>query len=875
MIAGATFKSVDLHVHTGASADVTDAYGDLDPGALVARALEVGLDAIAITDHNTVDACDDVRAAAQGTSLTVFPGVEISTPDGHLLAIFDPECPVAKIRDVLTIVGIDSDHYGRTDSIAQRSLAQVAEEVGEAGGIAIAAHITSSAGFWSKTDGTHRQGLHSNMAINAVEVTDLTMREVLEAGAIDGYERPITCIQASDSWAAGADCHSLSGVGSRRTWIKMAQPTRRALHHALKDPLLRVRLAGDDRSSAARFIRSATITGGFFDEQTFDLSPDVTSIIGGTGTGKSLIIELIRFALDQQTDATDFPSIRSEIDERLRNTLGAGSSVRLAICIDGDEFVVERAWHDNGPGDAVVFQLIDSVAHTVSGADPRTLFPIRAFSQSEVIEYARAPVARLSLIDGRTDLDEPRLAETECVTALSENARQLIELDAEIDAVKGRLEQLPETKRRVEALSEFFDADEVKVQGQWEAEGAYLRAASDYLAEIRHGVSEAAPLPVSPDPLEGTPNSPDLDTAARLLADATQFAEECRTELVDKLDQAMRELDTVSASWTAAHTAFEERIRALLAQVEDATGAGRASLLAQLQRLQAAQAELEREGSALDSDLLPRRAAVSEQREGLLRDLGNARAEIRRRRRAIADELNERMAGTVRITIDQWAQKAACFDALLSLRTGSNVNEGQLRALADTCHPLRLVKSILAGDFETPAGLAGLDASAIERLHDAIVERGRIADLYDFQALNIDDGVSIQFAIDDEAYRSIEALAHGQKCTAILIIAMAEGSDPLIIDQPEDALHAPWIETYLVETLRRSRGQRQCLFATRSPGIVVSANSEQVISLEATADRGNVQKSGALDEFETTELVVHHVEGGRAPLARRQAAYDV
>jgi hypothetical protein len=60
----------------------------------------------------------------------------------------------------------------------------------------------------------------------------------------------------------------------------------------------------------------------------------------------------------------------------------------------------------------------------------------------------------------------------------------------------------------------------------------------------------------------------------------------------------------------------------------------------------------------------------------------------------------------------------------------------------------------------------------------------------------------------NDDYVPIERLAHGQKCTAVLTIALADGNDPLIIDEPEDALHTPWIEEYLVAKLRDLRGGR-------------------------------------------------------------------
>ena len=63
---------IDLHVHTTASD------GQLSPAEVVHAALEIGLTAIAITDHDTTEGIAEALAAARGTSLGVIPGVEIS-----------------------------------------------------------------------------------------------------------------------------------------------------------------------------------------------------------------------------------------------------------------------------------------------------------------------------------------------------------------------------------------------------------------------------------------------------------------------------------------------------------------------------------------------------------------------------------------------------------------------------------------------------------------------------------------------------------------------------------------------------------------------------------------------------------------------------
>ncbi len=63
----------DLHSHTTASD------GALTPSALVARAVAMGVDVLAITDHDTVAGLEEAGRAAGGLALTLVPGVEIST----------------------------------------------------------------------------------------------------------------------------------------------------------------------------------------------------------------------------------------------------------------------------------------------------------------------------------------------------------------------------------------------------------------------------------------------------------------------------------------------------------------------------------------------------------------------------------------------------------------------------------------------------------------------------------------------------------------------------------------------------------------------------------------------------------------------------
>lgn len=77
----------DLHLHTVLSpcAEV-----EMIPPLIVRQALELGLDWIAITDHNSAGNVRAVQAAAEGTGLTVTPGLEVeSREEVHLVCLFD------------------------------------------------------------------------------------------------------------------------------------------------------------------------------------------------------------------------------------------------------------------------------------------------------------------------------------------------------------------------------------------------------------------------------------------------------------------------------------------------------------------------------------------------------------------------------------------------------------------------------------------------------------------------------------------------------------------------------------------------------------------------------------------------------------------
>ena len=99
----------DLHVHTTYSKDST-----ITPKELVSFAKKRGLNAVAVTDHNTLDGAFKI---AKETDFLVIPGMEVSSKDGHIVAL--------NVKELIPR-GLSAD--------------ETVERIHRSGGVAIACH---------------------------------------------------------------------------------------------------------------------------------------------------------------------------------------------------------------------------------------------------------------------------------------------------------------------------------------------------------------------------------------------------------------------------------------------------------------------------------------------------------------------------------------------------------------------------------------------------------------------------------------------------------------------------------------------------------------------------------------------------------------
>ncbi len=870
---GAQWLKADLHVHTPASSDMAEKWKEATPEDVVQIALEKELDLIGITDHNSADWCDSVREAAESTTLTVFPGVEVSTHQGHVLALFDTNVGKTEIEDVLLEVGIRRNEFGSLDAVTEKGIVDVSDAIVEAGGVAIAAHADGNKGFLKMVSaGGERKRVYAAENLWAMEVLDSSIRDVYQEGSKSGYSRRMPCLQFSDCSPKGSNKHQLDGIANRYSLLKMDDRSIAGLKLALIDPIVRVRLPDDESPAPSQVILGMWVTGGFLDGQKIRFSDYVSCLIGDTGSGKSVATELIRFGLDQQTGVE---KIYSEVESLLDQRLGELGTVHILLQKGDSTYLVERAW-GNPPQCPHVQRVTDLGLEPIDNLDIRLLFPIKSFSQSEIIEFAREPNVRLSLTDDLIDCSAEVSSIEGLKTELRRNSAEIIAYEAKAENLRGQVAEKPSLSERVKNIDRILDDTRVCQQQLWYSEQNLISEVEEQIDQMAAKLEEiAAPLKLSLawlDEVRTYPNQ-DLLDKIRIACNVWEaYVGGIPVNAKAKLQELTDSLKLAAQHWQSRFDIAEADYQRLLQEL-DKDGIGLQALSDSRKSLQDRIASLARMEQELNDEVLPRISSLLADRERLLTDLQANRRSVTAKRSKKAEDLTGKLRRRIRLEVHSRANVSALRESLLAIAKGSYLSSGDLDSLANKVHPVRLVKKLLSRDFDSLACQSGLESPKLERVLGTVLDKNRVVDLYELQLVDVEDVIEVKLELDSGDYRRLEDLSHGQKCMVVLMIALAEGDFPLLVDQPEDALHAPSIEKGIVAALRSGRGARQCVFATRNANILVSADAEQIIALEATAENGHVTATGSLDRFDHRKLVIYHVEGGEEAFQRRKKIY--
>lgn len=366
------------------------------------------------------------------------------------------------------------------------------------------------------------------------------------------------------------------------------------------------------------------------------------------------------------------------------------------------------------------------------------------------------------------------------------------------------------------------------------------------------------------------PLAPNIEAALSAInAEVARLA----TTRTSGLRRAVAPLDALLNTWQEGHTELRLRLEKKQAELE---AQGLKVEAGEIRRLGKRMEEVGRNLSSLQERQRQHRIA-RQQRDGLLRRLRGNRDQLYGLRRStlkdISDQANDGSLGLrVHVSFERQGQRDDWTDWL---RAKFRFHSPRVDRLAEKlvpeqlatwwlngCNPLlALVDS--GGDgtaFFSPAQLEGTTMTSDE--------------IFELETMRIEDRPRIVVEEGGRPRREFDELSAGQQRSVLLsLLLFGGGSEPLIIDQPEDHLDAPYIATAIVHHLEMAKERRQVIIATHSANLTVLGDAELVVPLHAEAGRGRPVDAGAVDRPATLKRVCELLEGGAAAYRRRGERY--
>lgn len=940
---GAIWRRVDIQCHSPrdlrwsgsgllpGGAENCESARDAWANSFVQAAIDRGLDVVAITDHHDVAFVPYVQKAATraGNRLVILPGIEITCHDNvQCLAIFEADTDQSdwdRLISKLNNVKPSAAHEAKTCNVQACSLtikelfSAVLEDSFLCKKLILVPHFgnedshksLNDPGFASRAKDLDCDAVYIECPYGDLQET--TVQKITGAIAEWGTRRR-AILATGDNRSA-----SWNRLGAHECWVRLGETTIEGFRQAFLADEARVSHTRPT-TPAERIVQveiQSTLTGP--DPLRISFNESFTALIGGRGSGKSSVLEYLRFGLgkseaDLANDAGG--KRRREREARLiEETLSAGY-VQLTLEREG----VRETWRRTGvKSDEIIVIQNDRPAHTLTIDAAQKRFPARAFHQKELsttMVDGDAAADNITGIAAAEIIEERRRIEQDIAAAKRDLTVWLQHLaahwQAELQLSEAQMVTEDVRRRRASVTESLQQGGVGEADLEVLADAARFGQAENFLAEVerRLGV-DASRLAVLNEEILNIDSSRFSDALSfHPLLDLDQKISSSRAKVTNLLKAADQELKQLKDMRSQAMTAFEVFQTDFNVRYEMAKDRQNfhSDLIKDNERLAVilktasadedaalANVSMTRNSVAAFAEAKTRLENLVEQRYNLLRQA--------------ADEVKEKSAGALKARVKRDRKPLEYISALCEILEGSRIREPEvfcqdwlseaLKTDAKTgwdsiCDGLLSVyqSKIMSGSPSEPSSQV---AKEIQDLFFpsrgqslSIYAVGRIFSNLTDQTLGVllsavpRDGIALTYVSDGQDIQ-FETASPGQQASALLRLLLQQVAGTLIIDQPEDDLDNR-VLMEIVGRIRSSKGIRQLIFATHNPNLVVNGDADKVVCMVATVPedrapagsaRVRVQVDGAIETPAVRDAITSVMEGGLEAFDLRARKYRV
>ena len=856
---GSAWLRADFHLHTNADSEfVYNGEEDFYLSSYVDKLDEQGIKIASITNHNKFkkDEYKAIAKTARKKEIYVLPGVELSVNDGsngiHCLVIFDPtewlENENDFINQFLTQTFAGKANYENENGRSNDGLIETIKKLDafEKGYFIIMAHIEQRSGFLNELDGGRIKELGE---IPIFRKSVLGFQKVRTRDQIKNLELWLN--NDLPAFVEGSDPKKIEEIGKgESTYLKLGAFNFEAVKYALLDKDFRQSNAITKPTNG--YIKSVSFKGGKLDGETIHLNHSMNNLIGIRGSGKSSVLEALRFALDIQLSNNQ--NVDADYKNNLVNALlGSGGKILCTLVDDqGIEYQTEKILGDRTN--------VYKNGELQFGLKPSAIVkkPIY-FGQKDLSQIGDSLSTEylIGKLIGDRLLNKKR--------AVEERNQEVLRILGELKKVDSKTarkpefeEKLAELKLNIQIFKDYKIDEKLEKQIGFDRDANFIKRVDDFEVKLIDALDEFIEEYDDFESYKTYKSKNNSDEIEKIIESLISFEKifDGLREVLLKLINKRQELDKNQKRFIANYDKLKEEFSEIKREID-------------LPNIQADDYVKYTKELDLTKSQLSELDKLSQKKHELQNELQQNLTSLQKLWHNEWEIINEEIKKvnhdqqSIEVSVDFKANKNDFKSYLKENLRGSNLRESNIQSIVENYSDLIGVYN----DLE-------IERSNIRK----ILSDSQMHTFKEYFNANI--GAFLTYRTPDKfeiIYRGRPLGEHslGQRASALIIFLLTlRDSDLIIIDQPEDDLDNQTIYNDVIKVLRDLKDTSQFIFATHNPNIPVLGDCEQTIACQYHTNKIETTL-GSIDDDIIRKDIVNIMEGGKEAFDNRKRIYEL
>ncbi|EAC5160529.1 hypothetical protein HY08_15130 [Listeria monocytogenes] len=707
------------------------------------------------------------------------------------------------------------------------------------------AHIEQRSGFLKECDG----GLIESLAQKTYFKNSVlgfqkgrTRDKIKQLEQWMGYKLP---------YIEGSDCKSIDeiGKGDKKCYVKIGDSNFDSVALAFKD--FKNRISLEKSTSSHGFIRSVEFLGGKLDGKKIYLSPELNCLIGIRGSGKSSIIEAIRYALDIPPSNSDNDYKR----EVVKNLLGSGGQVILELQDNyGNLYRIKRILGE----DPHVTDMDDKGVGAKIG--PILSAPLY-FGQKDLSAMDNGfELTLLDKIVGEVSGNfETQISNIE--ERISSKMKGFINLENKINN-GGELEKdLSDIKHKIKIFEEKGLSDKLSKQVNFQQDKATIdnvnTLVGKYIQALQNIISSEELSMLIKLEKSNSQEVPELFEKLRIEIKKVTSTKNKIEEIIQEVKDSKSKLVEFSNEMNNTITSLEEEFAEIKREIDipNLNPDDFSALKLRETKIEEAIEKIDQQENEKNKLVVELNELVQERNDTLLKELEIYKNEINR--------INQSQT-SLKLHITFKGDKKEFLTQLKDSFKGTSVSTSSYEQITGKFPDFTsLVIDILLKDSEKISQI--LPDTHLTKVKQRVRE-----EYSSYLKHKTPNNITINYHGKPITNHSI-----GQRASALVLFILSQKNNNLImIDQPEDDLDNQVIYNEIIKEIKSRKPDVQFIFATHNANIPVLGDSEQIISVSYD-DEGITTDTGSIDSKLIQNKIVDIMEGGHEAFNRRTEIYNL